>query len=155
MANKYFYLRSIFETEPMGGLVGVKFREGYKTKEGQYKIGCCSSLSPALLQEKDQVVSTLLGAIGLDYQPDESPPQGSRTAWQIASNPHRRFQDTVPYAEGFVTDTNQPPLDPKDVAERITLAFRTAQDYFSQYDGGAGNNFVLVDFITRDSHRVI
>jgi len=154
MANKYFYLRSVFEQEKTCNLPRDNGLREHPIAPGEYKLGGSFSLSPALFDE-DGVVSSLLGEIGLQYAPDLQPTPAIETAWRLASNPNRKKMDLLPYSEGSVIDTNPTPLRRVDIAEQITLVFRTRQDFFGAFDGGAGNGIFLTDFITAENHRII
>ena len=154
MANKYFYLRSVFEQEKTCSLRRGNGLSEHPIAPREYKLGGSFSLSPALFDE-DGVVSSLLGEIGLQYAPDLQPTPAIETAWRLASNPNGRKMDVLPYSEGSVIDTNPTPFRRVDIAEQITLVFRTRQDFFGAFDGGAGNGVFMQDFINADCHRIV
>lgn len=154
MADKYLHLRSVFEHEKTGNLHRDTGHREHPLALREYKLGGSFSLSLTLLEE-DGVVVSLLSTIGLEYLPDLHSTESSETAWRLASNPNGRRIDVVPYSEGFIVDTNQDPFRQIDIAEHITLAFRTRQDFFGAFDGGAGNGVFLEDFITAEFHRIV
>jgi len=154
LANIYLHLRSIFEQEKTCTLRRDNGLREHPLAPREYKLGSSISLSPALL-EADGAVASLLGGIGLQYAPDLQPTPASETAWRLASNPNGRKMDVLPYSEGFIVDTNEPPFRRVDIALDIALAFRTRPDFFGAFDGGAGNGVFMQDFINADCHRIV